>query len=282
MNKSYLFVVVMCLLIFSAIAGKPNFSYGYWDIDQDDMEFGFECYGEVGYSIPLNLNDKPDEKDLSLNYNARIPSFSIGTGLEITSTKQKNPGLKMGISLEFGYSSWENGDSISNMDLDIFSFSFALKNSARLGEHISVIDGKRTGLFYIHSDPTTLVTSTFADYTTDKSARTGNLHLFDSKELGFGYNFGKSTNIEFTLMGRFDTYYPRYLFWKELARGSVYSAIQSTSTAIAKQTDVWALSHVGTAAVIVMEMFNLNFYPEIIGVTHQHIFTPSANLTIWF
>ncbi len=278
MQKKTAFLLLALAFALAAESDGLSFTYGYWDFDKDNLKLGFDLSGSAGYSIPLNLNNKPVNRDIGENFEAVNPSFSARAGLGILADEDDKLPLHMTIGAEFSHSAFQSDD----LDLALFGFALSTRSSIFPCKHLSIVNGKATGLYFLRADPEAGRTGTFADYTSDVDARTDKVHLFDTKEIGLGVAFGKDRSFELSLSGRFDTYYPRFLFWKECVRGAVYTAIQNGASEIAEQTDVWPLLLVGDAVVVAMEMFNLNFYPDAVGITHQHIITPSASLTIRF
>ncbi|HHS50739.1 MAG TPA: hypothetical protein ENN07_06440 [candidate division Zixibacteria bacterium] len=251
---------------------------GYWDFEPEEIEFGFDVSGDVGYSIPLNFNDKPAYRDIGEHYDAVAPAFNVRAGLGLSAQKEGNPLARSTYALEFSHRAF-TGDTV---DLSLYGFAISNRSSIFPAKHFSVITGSSGGFFFLDADPEITTTNTFADYTADINARTGKLHYYHTNEMGIGVSFGRNSTIELSAGGRFETYYPRYLLWKEMARNITSQAVSSTISLIADETDIWALNLVGDVAVILMEMFNLNFYPDAVGLTHQHIITPSASLTIRF
>ncbi len=278
MIRLIVMVIVAVLFAMPLFAeSEMKLSFGAWDFDMDETELGLDVSVGAGFGMPLNLNDKPAEFDIGENYDAVAPTIIARAGLgayNFGSPKKIN-GM---IAVEYAYSAYES----ETADLTFNAFGVSNSFTAHPAKHLSIRQGSGSGFYILSSDPDQNVTGTFADYTSDIEARTGTMHLYSAKELGVGFYLGESPFMELTADVRMDTYYPRYIFWPEMARGMVYSAIEGSFNGIAKGTDVWAISLIGPVVTTAMELFNLNLYPDKVGETHQHVFTPALNLTFHF
>jgi hypothetical protein len=272
--------VIVVLLIFASLsyAWDKKFSFGIWEFKGDEAEFTLDISGDVGYAIPLNLNDKAADKDISENFDPVTPAFSASAGLGITSTSESSLPAHLTIAFEYGRSQFEN-DSVN---LAINSFGVSTRLIVHPWKHFSFVQGRCGGLYFLHSDPEIQQTMTWADFTADSDARTDKLHYFDSNELLIGVSIGAKSRVEICAGASLETYYPRFLFWREFSRRAVNSAILGIFSTTAEMTDVWALTAIGSVAVGTMEVFNLNFYPESVGETHQHLLTPEVSIIVHF
>lgn len=263
----------------SALCLTADFSInmGGWEFERENTELGFDLSGGGGISIPLNLNDKPAAYDISETYDPIAPTITVRAGLGAYRF-DKIPNLNGTLAAEYNRTTYESDST----DLVFNSFGIYNGFSAHPVDHVSIRQATSTGLFIISSEPDRTVTGTFADYTADEEARTEKPHLYSATELGIGFTVGKTPFLELSADARVETYYPRYVFWPELARGLTYSAIEGGTSALADRTDVWALKLIGPALTTAMELFNLNFYPDKVGETHQHVFTPTLTLTFHF
>ncbi|MBN1756492.1 hypothetical protein JW877_09830 [bacterium] len=261
----------------------------------DDLRFGLDLSLMTGSSSAINLNKTPAEYDLGESFIPRMPSFFVCIGLgtfglddpvreemDILKTKSasdiKKVIINRTLAFEYGRMDFE-GDSV---DLALNSFGLVNRMSIHPLRHLSVISGSVTGLFVMAMNPELQPTGTFMDYTGDESARLDKAHFFNSQGFGLGLAIGKTPRLELSLEARVDTYYPRFVFWKEFMRSLTYTGIRSAFNQAAQHTGVWALKPAGDAVATLLEVFNLNFYPESVGETHQHFLTPGFALTIHF
>ena len=276
MNRTLYLVIIATLIAVTAFA-EFEFEIDGWKFEKENTNFGLDIVGGAGYAIPLNLNDKPENRDLAENYDPIAPSIIVRAGLGAFQNV-KDISINGTFAFEYSFSQFEN-DSV---DLTFNSFGFYKMISAHPVKNLSVRRGSSGGLFILSSDPEFEATNTFADYSSDTDARIGKPHVFDTRELGLGLSLGKTPIVELSADARMTTYYPRYIVWPELVRTGTYGIIESGFNELSKRTDVWALAIIGPAVVTTLEVFNLNFYPEKVGETHQHIFTPSLTLTVHF
>ena len=273
--------MLMLALAFATAAELDlEFSYDGYEIDVENARFGLDLEFTGGYPIPLNENGKPGEKSIAENYDMTVPNIGVFAGLgAYAEPDSETREACFGLGVEYRRTVFGGDDR----DFTINSFGLVRRLSIYPKDFIALNSSKGSGLFFMNADPDTDVTMTFADYTTDRDARTGSVHITDMQSIGLGFAVGRERPFaQLDIGARMDTYYPRYLFWKELVRGIVYTSVEGGFNSLAEETDVRALTLVGDAAVMAMEIFNLNFYPESVGETHQHIVSPSATLTIHF
>jgi len=278
MKKTVFVVLLLGLSSMSVFAEREfDLNFGVWNFDRESTRLGLDISVGAGYSVPLNLNKKPADFDIAENYDPVVPTIIARAGLGAYSYGDV-PEINGQIALEYIRTAYESNDA--NLVFNAFGISNSF--SVHPAEHISIRQGGGSGLYILSMDPDNSVTGSFADYTSDIEARTGKPHLYSGKELGFGFYLGDTPFMEISADVRVDTYYPRYIFWPEFARGMVYSAIESGFNGAAKGTDVWALGLIGPVVTTALEVFNLNFYPDKVGEKHQHVVTPSLTITIHF
>ncbi|MBN2541839.1 hypothetical protein JXI42_03155 [bacterium] len=260
--------------------------------DEDDKEFGLDISVSGGYDAPLNLNNKPVEFDIDEQYDPVAPSIFIRIGLgvygqgldmmDIGKKAENKSRFKFMVNRTFAFEYSRHSFEGKHADLTLDCFGLSDRVSVHPFKYLSIMSGEGNGLYVLSSDPELDTTFTFADYTQDIGARVGKVHFTDNMFLGLGTSFGKTPFLELSLDIRMDTFYPRYVFWKEAIRGGTYKAIMTIFNVTAEHTGVWALEPAGRMVAMLLETFNLNFYPESIGETHQHFFTPSLTLTVHF
>lgn len=269
---------MISLLIFSLFADF-DLTGEIWKFEKGKADFGLDISATGGYGIPLNLNGKPDNRDIAKKYDPIAPAIFGHASLGMFSNFDKID-VNYSIGLEFSMQAFKSNSAGS--DLDFYKIGFKNRLYVHPTKRTSVISGTISGLFVLDAKPNLHKTNTFMDYTSDVDARTNSAHIFQGRELGFGFNVGKKPRFEICATARLDTYYPRYIFWKELARGITTSTIDGVARAIAKKTGVWSMIHIGNALNSAIEIFNLNFYPDAVGESHQHIITPALTLTYHF
>ncbi len=275
--KFYIIVIFVSMILTAVLLGDYDINIGQWEFGPKTTELGLDVSVGAGYGIPVNLNDKPADYDMTDSYDVVPPTIFARAGLGAYRF-EGNPKLNGTVAVEYFHSAYESPD----YDLTFDGFGVFNGFSAHPVKHISIRQASASGLYLLSSNPDQIATGTFADYTTDEQARIGKPHLYSADELGIGFNIGETPFMEISVDARMETYYPRYVFWPEIARSLVYSAVEGGLNGAARGTDVWALSLIGPAVTTAMEVFNLNLYPDRVGQTHQHIFSPSLTLTFHF
>lgn len=270
-------IICLSLIAVAGLNADYDINVGPWEFAPETTELGLDVSVGGGYGIPLNLNDKPVKYDMTENYEVVPPTIFARAGLGAYRYEGK-PELNGTVAVEYFRSAYESPD----YDLAFNGFGVFNGFSAHPVKHLSIKQASSSGIYILSSDPDQTVTGSFADYTADVDARTGKPHLYSADEIGIGFAIGETPFMEISADARMETYYPRYVFWPEMARGLVYGAIEGGFNGAARGTDVWALSLIGPIVTTAMELFNLNLYPDHVGETHQHIFTPSLTLTMHF
>ncbi len=278
MRPRDIFVVCATFFLASVCFAELEFDKDDYTFNENNSDFGLDISAGAGYALPLNLNHKPEQFDMSERYDPVMPSIIVRAGLGAYSDENELGISSFSTGLEYARHTFENDSS--DMTLDCISIYRILTLHPK--KHLSIVSGEISGIYIPTIDPKTDVTGTFLDYSNDAESRTEKVHWATDRELGFGINVGHTPKLDIVASVRVGTYYPRFIFWKEFARGLSSASVELLFDVAADKTDVWALHLVGDAAVTTMELFNLNFYPETVGESHQHIFTPSLTITYHF
>jgi len=271
--------LIVALILAVGILHADDFTINTdgWELDVNEADFGLDIGVSGGYTIPLNLNNKPENRDIAENFDYVAPSIFARAGVGAFIDEEKLP-LNGSLGFEYSRTTFEN----DSLDLVFNCFALYERINIYPAGHLHIVSGSGTGLYLMDQQPKLENTLTFADYTSDIEARVNKPHIFNNQEVGIGVNFGKRPRFEFAAGARLDTYYPRYVFWPEMVRGLTTGAVTMAFNVAADRTDIWALKPVGKVVAMTLEVFNLNFYPEKVGESHQHFFTPTVTLTYHF